>query len=53
VAQFSVGVNTQPARGRLHRAFAFLETLPGIDLMGTAMLLVKIGSVMSVLGSAQ
>jgi len=34
-------------------ALLLLQTLPGIDLMGAAMLLVEIGSDMSVFGSAQ
>ena len=34
-------------------ALRLLQTLPGIDLMGAAMLLVEIGSDMSVFGSAQ
>lgn len=33
-------------------ALALLQTLPGVDLMGAAMLLVEIGSDMSVFGSA-
>jgi transposase len=34
-------------------ALRLLHTLPGIDLMGAAMLLVEIGADMSVFGSAQ
>ncbi|MEO6562086.1 MAG: IS110 family transposase [Nitrosospira sp.] len=35
-----------------HNALALLQTLPGIDLIGAAMLLVEIGNNMSVFGSA-
>ena len=42
-----------PVGGCYGEPLQLLQTLPGIDLMGAAMLLVEIGSDMSVLGSAQ
>jgi len=53
IARFDVELLSALQAAGYGAPLTLLQTLPGIDLMGAAMLLVEIGSDMSVFGSAQ
>jgi transposase len=53
IARFDAELVRSLLAAGYENALRLLQTIPGIDLMGAAMLLVEIGSDMSVFGSAQ